>query len=138
MIDSSIFFAYKQYKSLIRYTARQMSLDFFSKLVSMLRINRTISASAIRLYLFYKQSSDVYAISKLSADSLQGMWLFCALCLVTKVVYDGNSRELHKMMRYKNQQYKNSDLVWAHMELQYLKSINFALCDFIYRIEKSE
>ena len=107
-------------------------MKFFIELVSRLRLDAVVSYSAIHLYLFARNVSELV---EYPVNSSQGMWLFCALFLVCKVAFDGCPAELQSLKRFRDRFYENYAATWAEMEHFYLRKINFALCDFVYRVQ---
>lgn len=108
---------------------------WFVELGNKLNIDSLITDSALRLFLFAHKSTNPNVIRDYDLSTVQGMWLFCSLVMIFKVIHGGYPTQLEILLVIKNRYYKKFSQQWAKMEHHLLQVIDYRVVDFIYKVQ---
>jgi len=108
---------------------------WYAEIGTKLNIDPLITDSALRLFLFAHKSTNPNVVKNYELTSVQGMWLFCSLLMIFKVIHDGHPAQLEMLLALKHRFFPKFSHQWANMEHHLLQVINYKALDFIYRVQ---
>jgi hypothetical protein len=110
------------------------SKTWFRDIVSELSIERIVSESALRLFLYVQDKPDPSVIEECFIKTSQGAWLLCALILCHKYLEDNEYEQFNNLLYIKSSFFHNQRACWPSLEMHYLQKLDFRLGHFFERV----